>query len=180
MGGFTNLIYFENYLSEQSKSRIKETIESCGEFELENELDYDIIIDNKGENHSFRIYYSDAEHDEDFDSESKAEFEKKLGFIPRCYIGFMVWTNQKFGHKFIAELMSRVMEIENGFVDFSAAIDPEFTENKEIIRKLVSQIGGKIMELEYKTANDQIWFTHLADKEFLKNWIGHKKFYIPK
>jgi len=154
MGGFTNLIYFKNYLSEQSKSRIKETIESCGEFELENDLDYDIRVENNGENYPFRIYYSDAEQDEDFDSESKAEFEKKFGFIPKCYIGFMAWTNQKFGHKFIAELMSEVMEIENGFVDFSAVIDPDFTENKEKIRKLVSQIGGKIMELEYKTEND--------------------------
>jgi hypothetical protein len=180
MGGFTNLIYFKNYLSEQSKSRIKETIESCGEFELENDLDYDIRVEKNGEDYPFRIYYSDAEQDEDFDSESKTEFEKKLGFIPKCYIGFMAWTNQKFGHKFIAELMSRVMEIENGFVDFSAAIDPDFTENKEKIRKLVSQVGGKIMELEYKTENDRIWFTHLADKEFLRNWIGHKKFYIPK
>jgi len=65
-------------------------------------------------------------------------------------------------------------------VDFSAAIDPDFSENKEKIRKLGSQVGGKIMELEYKTVNDRIWFTHLADKEFLRNWIGHKKFYIPK
>ncbi|PRP66662.1 hypothetical protein BST86_05870 [Nonlabens agnitus] len=76
--------------------------------------------------------------------------------------------------------MSKVMEIENGFVDFSTAIDPDFTKNKEKIRTLVSKVGGKIMELEYKTGNDQIWFTHLTDKEFLNNWIEHKKFYIPK
>ncbi|PRP66661.1 hypothetical protein BST86_05865 [Nonlabens agnitus] len=81
MGGFTNLIYFKNYLSEQSKSQIKETIESCGEFELENDLEYDISVENNGEDYHFRIYYSDAEQDVEFDSESKAEFEKKLGLF---------------------------------------------------------------------------------------------------
>ena len=180
MGGFTNLIYFKEYLSENSINRIKKTIESCGGFELENELDYDIRVENKGENYPFRIYYSDAEQDEDFDSESKAEFEKKLGYVPKCYIGFMAWTNQKYGHKFIAELTSEILNIESGLVDFSSAIDPDFTENREKIKEFVSEIGGKIIELEYETGNDRIWFTHLADKEFLRNWIEHKKFYIPK
>ena len=180
MGGFTNLIYFKNYLSEKSKSRIKETIESCGEFELENDLDYDIRVENNGENYPFRIYYSDVEKDEDFDSESKAEFEKKLDYIPKCYIGFMAWTNQKFGHKFIAELMIDILNIENGLVDFSGAIDPNYTDDREKIRNFISKIEGKIYELEYKTGDDRIWFWHISDKEFLRNWIGHKKFYIPK
>ena len=118
MGGFTNLIYFKEYLSKESTNQIKKTIESCGEFELEYELDYDITVEHNGENYSFRIYYSDAEDDEDFDLESKAEFLKKIGYIPKCYIGFMAWTNQKYGHKFIAELMSRILETENGLVDF--------------------------------------------------------------
>ena len=180
MGGFTNLIYFKNYLSEQKKSRIKEIIESCGEFELENELDYDIRVENNGEDYSFRIYYSDAELDADFDLESKAEFEKKLGYIPKCYIGFMAWTNQKYGQKFIAELMLDILETESGLVDFCSAIDPDLTENKEKIKEFVSGIGGKIIELEYDTGNDRIWFTHLANKEFLRRWIEHEKFYIPK
>jgi hypothetical protein len=55
-----------------------------------------------------------------------------------------------------------------------------FTNNKEKIKTFVSNIDGKIIELEYKTGNDEIWFTHLADKEFLSNWIRHKKFYMPK
>lgn len=180
MGGFTNLIYFKDYLSEESTNRIKKTIESCGTFELKNELDYDINVDSNGEKYSFRIYYSDTEEDGDFDPESKAEFLKKIGYVPKCYIGFMAWTNQKYGHKFIAELMSEILEMESGLVDFSSAIDPDFTENKEKIKQFVSEVGGKIIELEYKTGNDRIWFTHLADKEFLRNWIGHKKFYIPK
>jgi hypothetical protein len=182
MGGFTNLIYFKEYLSEESTNRIKKTIESCGEFKLglESELDYDLVVEYNRENYPFRIYYSDAEDDEDFDEESKTEFIKKIGYVPKCYIGFMAWTNQKYGHKFIAELMSKVLEIENGLVDFSAAIDPDLSEDKEKIKEFVSQVGGKITELEYETENDQIWFTHLADKEFLSNWIGHKKFYIPK
>ena len=92
----------------------------------------------------------------------------------------MAWTNQKYGHKFIAELMSEILEIKSGLVDFSSAIDPDLTENKKKIKEYVSKVGGKIIELEYETGNDRIWFTHLADKEFLKNWIGHKKFYIPK
>ena len=182
MGGFTNLIYFKEYLSNESTNRIKKTVESCGEFKLgiESELDYDITVENNGENYPFRIYYSDAEDDGDFDTESKTEFLKKIGYIPKCYIGFMAWTNQKYGHKFIAKLMSKVLEIENGLVDFSAAIDPDLSEDKEKIKEFVSQVGGKITELEYETGNDRIWFTHLADKEFLRNWIGHKKFYIPK
>ena len=182
MGGFTNLIYFKEYLSVESTNRIKKTVESCGEFKLgiESELDYDIVVEDNGENYPFRIYYSDAEDDGDFDKEAKAEFLKKIGYVPKCYIGFMAWTNQKYGHKFIAELMSKVLEIENGLVDFSAAIDPDLSKDKEKIKEFVSQVGGKITELEYETGNDRIWFTHLADKEFLRNWIGHKKFYIPK
>jgi len=54
------------------------------------------------------------------------------------------------------------------------------TENKEKIKEFVSGIGGKIIELEYDTGNDRIWFTHLANKEFLRRWIEHEKFYIPK
>ena len=180
MGGFTNLIYFKEYLSVESINRIKKTIESHGKFELESELDYELEVEYNEEKYSFRIYYSDADDDGDFDSESKAEFLKKIGYVPKCYIGFMAWTNEKYGHKFIAELMSEILEIESGLVDFSSAIDPELTENKEKIKKFVSEVGGKIIELEYETGNDQIWFTHLADKEFLRNWIGHKKFYIPK
>ncbi|WP_299611243.1 DUF6368 family protein [uncultured Aquimarina sp.] len=180
MGGFTNLIYFKEYLSDKSINQIKKTIESCGKFEVENELDYDITVEHKGENYPFRIYYSDAKDDKDFDSESKAEFIKTIGYVPKCYIGFMAWTNEKYGQKFISELMLKVLEIENGLVDFSAAIDPSLTGNRDKIKKFVSQIGGKIMELEYETADDRIWFTHLADKEFLNNWVGHKKFYIPK
>ena len=182
MGGFTNLIYFKEYLSKESSNRIKKTIESCGEFVLglESELDYDLVVEYKKANYPFRIYYLDAQDDEDFDTETKKEFIKKIGYVPKCYIGFMAWTNQKYGHKFIAELMSRALEIENGLVDFSAAINPDLSEDKEKIREFVSQVGGKITELEYETGNDQIWFTHLADKEFLRNWIRHKKFYIPK
>ena len=180
MGGFTNLIYFKEYLSEESTNQIKNTIESYGEFELENELDYELKVEYNGKNYPFRIYYSDAEDDEVFDTETKTEFIKKIGCVPKCYIGFMAWTNQKYRHKFIAELMLKVLEIENGLVDFSAVIDPDLTENKEKIKEFVSQVVGKIMELEYETGNNRIWFTHLADKEFLKNWIGHKKFYIPK
>ena len=182
MGGFTNLIYFKEYLSEESTNQIKKTIESCGEFKLgfESELDYNLDVENSGEKYPFRIYYSDAENDGDFDSESKAEFKKKIGYIPKCYIGFMALTNEKYGHKFIAELMSKILEIENGLVDFSAAINPDLSEDKEKIKEFVAQVGGKITELEYETGNDRIWFTHLADKEFLRNWIEHKKFYIPK
>lgn len=182
MGGFTNLIYFKEYLSEETTSRIKKTIESCGEFKLsiESELDYDLEVEYNGENYPFRIYYSDAEDDEDFDTETKTEFIKKIGYVPKCYIGFMAWTNQKYGQKFIAELMSRILEIKNGLVDFSAAINPDLSEEKEKIKEFVTQVGGKVTELEYETENDQIWFTHLADKEFLRNWIEHKKFYIPK
>ena len=182
MGGFTNLIYFKEYLSEESTSQIKKTIEFCGEFKLnvQSELDYDLEVEYNGKNYPFRIYYSDAENETDFDSESKAEFLKKIGYIPKCYIGFMAWTNLKYGHKFIAELMSKILEIKNGLVDFSAAINPDLCEDKEKIREFVTQVGGKITELEYETGNKQIWFTHLADKEFLRNWIKHKKFYIPK
>jgi len=182
MGGFTNLIYFKEYLSEKSTNQIKRTIESSGEFKLgvQSELDYDLEVESGGEKYPFRIYYSDAEDDEDFDTESKTEFLKKIQYVPKCYIGFMAWTNQKYGHKFIAELMLKVLEIENGLVDFSAAIDPDLSEDKEKIKEFVTQVGGRIMELEYKAGNDQIWFTHLADKEFLRNWIGHNKFYIPK
>ena len=180
MGGFTNLIYFKNFLSEKSTNRIKKTIELCGNFELEGKLDYELLVVHNGENYLFRIYYSNAEDDEDFDTETKTEFLTKIGYVPKCYIGFMAWTNEKYGHKFIAELMSKILDIENGLVDFSAAIDPNFTNNKEKIKTFVSNIGGKIIEFEYKTGNDKIWFTHLADKEFLSNWISHKKFYIPK
>ncbi|MAL58557.1 MAG: hypothetical protein CMC14_00765 [Flavobacteriaceae bacterium] len=179
MGGFTNLIYFKEYLSDNSLSRIKKLIESCGEFELEYKLDYDLQVKYNGTHYPFRIYYTDAEDDGDFDSVSKAEFLKKIGYIPKCYIGFMAWTNQKFGHKFTAELMSKVLDIENGLVDFSAPIDPNYTRDKEKIRQFVTKIKGKIIELEYDNGNNGIWFTHLVDKEFLRNWLGHKKFYIP-
>ena len=117
MGGFTNLIYFKNFLSEKSTNRIKKTIELCGNFELEGKLDYELLVVHNGENYLFRIYYSNAEDDEDFDTETKTEFLTKIGYVPKCYIGFMAWTNEKYGHKFIAELMSKILDIENGLVN---------------------------------------------------------------
>gem|GEM_PF-4058630 len=181
MGGFTNLIYFRDYLSEEVTMRIKSAIESYGESEqgLESPLDIDLLVKQDGEIYAFRFYYTDTEEDLVFDEESQAEFLKKIGYIPKCYLGFMAWKNRPYDDRFIAQLMAQVLEIEPGLIDFCARIDPDHSEDEETIRAFVSQISGRLIELEYINIEKQICFRHLADKEFLKNWISHERFYIP-
>ncbi|SCY14136.1 hypothetical protein SAMN05192588_1350 [Nonlabens sp. Hel1_33_55] len=124
MSGFTILIYFKEYLSDPSIDRIKQIIESYGTFKLEDGLNYDIEVEHDQVIYSFRVYYSDAEADEDFDQETRAEFLKKTGFVPKCYLGFMAWTDRKYNYEFISALINQVLEIEDGLVDLCGSSNP--------------------------------------------------------
>ena len=182
MTGFTNLIYFKDKPTLQDIGKIKLLLESYGEIRWDDKYLFlcGFTIKDQSDTPLFgvRIYSSDTEKEE-FDEESKNEFIYSLGYIPKFYIGLMGFTHIKSTEEFIVNLALKITEIKDGIIDFSSAIDPNLARDKEKIRAFVHSIKGDIKELYYTDVNNNRWFTHIVDREFLSNWLNHDKFYIP-
>lgn len=181
MSGFTNLIYFKDKPSSTDIGKIKTLLESYGQIKWDDEFlflcDFTIPDKNSPE-FGIRIYSADTDAEE-FDNDSKKEFIETLNYVPKFYIGVMGIPHIKASEKFAAQLILKILQIKDGLIDLSSAIDIEKTNDKEKIRSFVQTIGGHSKELYYEDVNKGRWFTHLIDKEFLSNWTKHERFYIP-
>lgn len=96
--------------------------------------------------------------------------EDKFQFYPKYDIGFFAMCNDIVDHKILGQLTLKIAEAFDGIIAFDGKLD----------KKKIRNTNGKICEIDYETANERIEQHHVADIEFMRNWLLDKNFYMIK
>lgn len=91
------------------------------------------------------------------------------GFYPKFDLGIYAMVNTKNDHKILGELILYIADKFNGLIDFGGQLsNPPMN------------LKGKIWEIPYESSEKIIGIFHLADPDFLRQWLKNSKFEMIK
>ena len=172
------------YKNQPDLDKIRSVLSNEGEVTLNqrdgaNEIAMDIDIASPADNRIFSDQICSFD-DQERTEEDLIEVTNRLGFTPKFQICFQASTNSDFCHGNIKNLILKTLPLQEAYIDFNAAYEPELNRSREKIRENLNGINGKVWELNYETSSGETWFTHAMDFEFFKNLTNTPNFRFPK
>lgn len=123
----------------------------------------------------------------------RAEVQERFGLTPIARLTVSAGLNRPEDHRVLGDLALHLARHFAALIDFHGALIPStirshfdrlqersWPEFAEAIRSYFSAMPGRILDIEYRTANDRRWAFHVADHDFMAAWLRHDDFHMIK
>lgn len=197
MGGPSVGILLQKALTEKQKEQILEWIEDYSSFYEKKEYSdwcYNFWISNsKPFGYSYEgvgLPYSIVLQEPDCDDGVNEKTRDEFGFVPKQEICLIAHCNSDDDHYILGNMALIFSREFEGIIDMGGAILPPRRQNPSVkeypwvtleeIRCFVDNIPGRVLEIQYLTANNKQWLYHIVDNFFLAEWIKHPCFSMIK
>jgi hypothetical protein len=126
-----------------------------------------------------RFFECKAEFDEDPDNQTLI---KKLGFSNTRSIDVAAMCSEPVDRRLQAEMTAELAEMFDGLIYLNGLLSPDsvlkctFAESKEF----AGSIKGTVYFAEYTLENGERWANQIVDAVYLRNWMQHPDFRMPK
>lgn len=138
------------------------------------------------------------ENSSSFEDESSLdEIASLIGYRPVQDLELYSMRNQDIDHRILGESICYLAEQLECYIDFGGAIFPlevlpeknrqnfdfvktDWSEVAPYLEDMARDIKGKVFTLEYLTANNKKWASHICDVEFMTNWLLSPHFHMIK
>jgi hypothetical protein len=120
-----------------------------------------------------------AEFDDDPDNQTLI---KTLGFSNTCSIDVAAMCHEPIDQFLQAELTATLAEMFGGLIYLNGVLLPNFSAewSLEQVKAFARSIEGALYFAEYTLENGQKWANQLVDATYLRNWMQHPEFGMPK
>ena len=152
-------------------------------------------LNEKSYNIDFGFVYPGETYWE-YDDEELALIKEKTSMSVCGAFEISCPCNSSEDHRDLGEAILVACQHLLGLVDFNGAILPPLPEQmyegmwrwekanwsdiEPYFSEMVKSISGKIYTIEYETANNRIWASHICDNEFMSHWLEHPMFRMIK
>jgi hypothetical protein len=107
---------------------------------------------------------------------------KKLGFSNTCSIDVAAMCSEPIDQFLQAELTATLAEMFNGLIYLNGVLVPNFSADWSLaqVKAFAQSIEGTVHFAEYTLQNGQKWANQLVDATYIRNWMQHPEFGMPK
>jgi Family of unknown function (DUF6368) len=126
-----------------------------------------------------QFFERQAEFDEDPDNQTLI---KKLGFSNTCSIDVAAMCSEPVDQRLQAEITAELAEMFEGLIYLNGLLSPNAVPNCTLAaaQEFASGIRGTIHFAEYVLDNGERWANQIVDAIYLRNWLQHPDFRMPK
>lgn len=173
MAGQTSSVLLRAHLDNSNIALIYKIIDDLFTKRTDNDfyINSTLVLSDKSELRLFGVDLNTItnEYNEYSETELKS-IETKFKFYPKYDIGLYAMCNDIADHKILGQLTLKIAEAVDGIIDYGGRLE----------EKKIKKVTGEIYLVDYEAANGQIAQFHVADMEFMRNWLLDKFFYMIK
>jgi hypothetical protein len=100
-----------------------------------------------------------------------------VGFKPRTAVGVSAMAKGAADHEVLGRLVHALARDFDGLVDFGQPLPVPVGSDA---RAVAAGLPGTVVEVPYRTVTGELWYTHVADPEFVAAWLAHPHFRMVK
>lgn len=126
------------------------------------------VLVTEGRSFGIEKHKIDADYYE-YTKEEILMIRDKVRFNPVFDLGIYAMSNREIDHKILGEITLYLAEKFNGLIDFGGNLS---------IR--TANMKGEVWEIPYETSVGMTEIYHVADVDFMKEWLNHQDFRMIK